>query len=53
MRLGYGRWEVTYLDHAYVLIYKLYLEIGELYGYIEEFEEEFPKIARFSPKCRG
>jgi hypothetical protein len=32
------------------MILKLYLEVGELYGYCEDFEEEVPKIAGFTPE---
>ena len=46
--MHYGRWKVLWLDTTYVMIFKLYLEVGELYGYCEEFEEEIDEVARIS-----
>lgn len=48
--MDYGRWRVLHIDWLYLDIFKLYLEIGVLYGYCEEFEEEVDEIAGFSPE---
>ena len=46
--MDYGRWKVLWLDTTYVMIFRLYLEVGELYGYCEELEEESGEVPWFS-----
>lgn len=48
--MDYGRWKVLWLDYTYLEIFAFYLEIGVLYGYCEELEEEVPEIAGFAPE---